>query len=212
MKLAVKTPGKIRNLLFDLGNVLMDIDIHRTVEAFKALRIEGLAEKDIHPHQKDFFLQLELGAISPDEFIAILRRTYPVAADVTDAQLWDAWNALLLDFEPRRFELLRRLRPQYRIFLLSNTNLPHRQCFLERFRRQMGTDFESYFDKCYYSDALRMRKPDPGIYRYVLQDAGIEAQETFFIDDNACNFPGAEALGLNCCHLTRDRHVCDLFE
>ena len=211
MRLLLKTPREIKNLIFDLGNVLMDIDIRKTLEAFRTLHIDGLQEADIHPHQKDFFLQLELGTITPDEFIEAIRRAYPDARRIDEALIWKAWDALLLDFEPRRFELLKRLAPDYRIFLLSNTNLPHRRTFLEKFKRQIGADFESYFEKCYYSDALKMRKPDPAIYRYVLDDAGIRAEETLFIDDNACNLPGAESVGLNTYRLTRDRHVCDLF-
>lgn len=164
MKLKLFKDKEIKNIIFDLGNVVLDIDISLTMREFENIGIGGLKIEDIHPHQKDFFLALEVGTISNDDFLIELRKTYPIKGEVSDAQIWGAWNKLLLEFNPKRIELIKNLSSQYNIYLLSNTNHPHRVFFLEKFEREFGYPFESLFKKCYYSDVMKLRKPDPKIY------------------------------------------------
>lgn len=212
MKLKKDFPSEIKDIIFDLGGVLLDIDLQKTVDAFERLHIRGLRPEDIHPRQKRFFLDLELGLISEKDFIREIRTAYPDAARIPEEEIWAAWNALLGGFDPQRFALLRRLQPRYRLYLLSNTNLPHRLCYLQRFREQTGEDFESFFTKCYYSDVLKMRKPDVRIYRHVIEDAGLVPGETLFIDDNACNFSGACEAGLHTFLLRKNQPLAAIFE
>lgn len=212
MRLKIETGENIENIIFDLGGVLLDIDVRKTLDAFEKLHIKGLKAEDIYPNLKSCFLELEIGALSPDEFIEAIRKEYPDARNVDEMQFWKAWNALLLDFVPACFDLLEKVRRDYRIYLLSNTNLPHRKRYLQRFEEQMHRPFESYFEKCYYSDALHMRKPDKAIYEYVVRDAGIDPCKTLFIDDNTCNFSGAEEAGLHCYHLKKGHNIAELFE
>lgn len=206
----------IRNIVFDFGGVLLDIDIRLTVDAFRRLGLSGLQSAEIHPHNAGVFLQLELGNISEGQFIHTLQSYVPAGHPVpTPEQIMDAWNALLLPYDWRRFELLDRLRESgYRVFLLSNTNLPHRQFFIDRFDREnpAGRKFESYFDRCFYSDAMHLRKPDPEIYLAALQEAGLKAGETLFIDDNKPNTDAASGLGIHTVHLLPPTTVFDLFE
>lgn len=202
----------VENVIFDLGNVILDIDIMFTIREFEKLGIDGLSIEDIHPHQKDFFLALELGTISDEEFIEKLHETYPSSKSVDNQLIWDAWNKLILEFDVRRLELLKKVAKKYNIYLLSNTNHPHRVYFLEKFIRDYGYNFESLFLKCYYSDEMKLRKPDPLIYSTLIDDAGIVAEKTLFIDDNYCNFSGAEAVGLKWYHLTGGETILDLFE
>lgn len=206
----------IRNIVFDLGGVLLDIDPRLSIEAFRELGVTGFTISDICRDNRDVFLEVELGRISEDEFIDALQGLVPEGIPrPTPEALRDAWNALLLPYDWRRFSLLDRLRESgYRLFLLSNTNLPHRRCFVDRFEREHpgGRRFESYFDRCFYSDALHLRKPDPAIYRHLLREAELRPEETLFIDDNRTNTDSAAALGIQTLHLAAPRTVFNLFE
>ncbi|CDN32939.1 HAD superfamily hydrolase [Mucinivorans hirudinis] len=203
---------KIRNIIFDLGNVLWDIDISLSVRAFARLGLTGLKETDIHPNNIGLFLDLEIGAITNAEFWAGLSKFNPTR-QVSEAELSAAWNLLLLPIDFRRYELLDRLHNNYNVYLLSNTNLPHREYFLTRFfvENPAGREFESYFDRCFYSDAMHLRKPDPRIYSQLLEQAGIRAEESLFIDDNAPNLVGANEVGLHTYHLKKPEKIFNLF-
>lgn len=201
----------IKNIIFDLGGVLVDIRIDKSVEAFRKLNIKGLDVSDIHPHQKGFFLDYELGLISTGEFIACIRCRYDCSA-VDDAAIRSAWNVLLQDIDMRRFRLLERLRKKYRLFLLSNTNELHIGELRRNFRETSGgTEFESYFDGCFYSHVMHLRKPDARVYSQVIETTGIDPAQTIFIDDNDCNFSGALSAGLNVYHLTGGETILDFF-
>lgn len=206
----------VRNIIFDFGGVLLDIDIRLTINAFGAFGLNALKADEIHPHNAGVFLQLELGNITEEQFIRTLQSYVPAGRPVPDReQLLGVWNALLLPYDWRRFELLDRLRESgYGIFLLSNTNLPHRQYFIDRFNREnpAGRTFESYFDRCFYSDAMHLRKPEPEIYLAALREAGIRAGETLFIDDNKPNTDAAAKLGIQAFHLAAPSTVFDIFE
>lgn len=212
MKYINDSEDKIKNVIFDLGGVLLDIDVSLTVKKFDELNISGLKKEDIHPNQQDFFLDIETGHISNDEFIEKIRQTYPDARNTPEQDIWDAWNALLLDFDLSRFELIRKLSDTYNIYLLSNTNLPHRLYYIKRFYEQAGQSFESYFKKCYYSDEMLTRKPNRDIYEAVVADAAINPAETLFIDDNEPNFEGAKAVGIVCHHLKAPQTIHDIFK
>ncbi|WP_298064015.1 HAD family phosphatase [uncultured Rikenella sp.] len=215
MQLKPAIASGIRNLIFDFGGVLLDIDIRRTVEAFRRLGLAGLNPAEIHPQNTGIFLDLELGTVSEEAFVARLQSCAAGGLPVpTREQLLNAWNALLLDYDWRRFGLLDRLRESgYKVFLLSNTNRPHREYFIRKFDREnpAGRPFESYFDRCFYSDVMHLRKPDPAIYRTVLREAGIAAGETLFIDDNQPNTDAAAELGIQTVHLVPPATIFDLF-
>lgn len=208
----------IRNVIFDLGGVLLDIDVRKTIEAFTRLNLVGFKARELHPDNNGIFLQLETGAITQEQFITTLQsyaKPRPGEPVPTPQQILDAWNALLLEVDWSRFELLDELRQSgYRVFLLSNTNRPHREQFMTTFRsgNPTGREFEDYFDGCYYSDVMRLRKPDPAIYRAVLSDAGLTAAETLFIDDNQPNTDAAARVGIQVYHLRSPKTIFDLFE
>lgn len=204
----------IRNIIFDFGGVLLDLDISRTIDAFARLNLNKLDPKQIHPYNHGLFLDFEIGEISPGEFIARLKDYIPETRP-TDEQIVGAWNAMLLDYDWRRFELLDELRASgYGVFLLSNTNVLHREFFIEKFNRENPEqrEFENYFDRCFYSDTMGMRKPDGIIYQTALKEAGIDAARTLFIDDTAVNTDAARETGIQAHHLSSPSTVLDLFE
>lgn len=205
---------KIKNIIFDFGGVLLDIDINKTIEAFEKLGINGLTTNDIYPNPKDCFIELEKGTMSTKDFFDYLLENYPTDKPVSQKDLYEAWAALLLPYKEENVALIKRLKAQnYNIYLLSNTNYPHRIRFLNNFTRQFGYDMESLFDKCYYSDDLGMRKPDSQIYKHVIEDAGIDPCETMFVDDTESNLDAARLCGITTRHLNlqQGQRVVDLF-
>jgi putative hydrolase of the HAD superfamily len=128
----------------------------------------------------------------------------------TREQVLAAWNVMLLDFPPERVELLKKLKSKYRIFLFSNTNHIHLQHFHQTFRQEFGSDLDDLFEKAYYSHLIKLRKPDVVAYEYVINDSGINAAETLFIDDAGVNVEGAQKAGLQGFHLTGGKTILDL--
>lgn len=213
MKLSI--PGfpvdEIENIIFDFGGVIMDINIGRTLVAFNNLKIEGLDSDDIISGHKKFLLDLELGLITPSQFIDAIHTEYPGAKNVNEKEIWDAWNALLQPYDRGRIEMLEKINQSYRTYLLSNTNFPHRVKFKEMYRKQFGENFDDLFIQCFYSDEMHLRKPDQEIYKQVMDSIRLNPRKTLFIDDNEANITGARKFGLHTYHLTGGERITDLF-
>ena len=189
----------IENIIFDLGNVIIDLDIDRTWQHLKHWLGDDyeLKLKNIRPND-DIFIQFEIGAITEEIFFETLRSTSDTPLSIR--QLKEAWNAMLIQIPVQRFDMLLRLKRQYNVFLLSNTNKTHVDWVDGYLKTVYGfsiQDFdERYFHKSYYSHLIHWRKPDAAIYEYVLQDAGLKPDNTLFIDDNFYNIEGAKKVGL----------------
>ena len=205
------SPESVEALVFDLGGVLLDVQLQRTLRAFEALDIRGLGAAEVINGNRACFRDLELGLITQEEFAEAVRRTFPAVAAIPDEQLLEAWNAMLMPFDVQRVELLRELGKRCPVYLLSNTNLPHRIRFRESFRERFGGSFDELFVRCFYSDELHLRKPDPEIYRSVARQIGTPPGKLLFIDDNAANVSAARGEGWQACHLTGGITVTDLF-
>lgn len=172
------SPESVEALVLDLGGVLLDVQLQRTLRAFEALDIRGLGAAEVIDGNRACFRDLELGLITQEEFAEAVRRTFPAVAAIPDEQLLEAWNAMLMPFDVQRVELLRELGKRCPVYLLSNTNLPHRIRFRESFRERFGGSFDELFVRCFYSDELHLRKPDPEIYRSVARQIGTPARKT----------------------------------
>lgn len=185
----------IKNIIFDLGGVILNLDNQRTTDAFVALGLKNIKEYFGHGHAASFFKDYEVGKISDRQFIDAIRET--TGLNAPDQVIVDSWNALLLDFPPERIELLEQLRKNYRIFLFSNTNALHLSALRDIYTRTFGSgSLEDHFEKTYYSHLLGMRKPDRASYEYILQENGLSGPETLFVDDAIINVEGAEQAGL----------------
>ncbi|HEV2353381.1 MAG TPA: HAD family phosphatase [Puia sp.] len=186
----------IRNIIFDLGGVIINLDNRRTEQAFISLGVKDFGKYFGHGFAESFFRDYEVGKLTDQEFIGSIRG-YAGLDHVADQAIVDGWNALLLDFPPERIRLLGELRKSYRIFLFSNTNALHltalRQIWIKSFG---GGSLEDYFDKTYYSHLMGMRKPDPASFRYILEENNLIGNETLFVDDAIVNVEGAEQAGL----------------
>ena len=186
----------IKNIIFDLGNVILNIDINKSEIEFKKHGLENFDQLYSLVSQTKIFDYLETGKISPQEFYSQLRQISNT--DLDDKIIETCWNALILDFPPKRIELLLSLKNKYRIFLLSNTNAIHYEYYNANFIKEFGfTSFDEIFERAYYSHTIGFRKPDLQAFEFVLNDSKLKASETLFIDDNKENIEAAKQLGIN---------------
>lgn len=183
-----------KNIIFDLGGVLLDLDFQRSVDAFKKLGVENFDAMFSQFKADQLFEKLETGMISENEFYKKIReRTVQV---ITNADIDSAWNALILHFRIQSLAFLEKLEARYRIYLLSNTNSIHLRHFQKLFGRETGKPLlDVYFRKAWYSHEIRLRKPGARVFEYVLQQEKLRAAETFFIDDTVGNIETARRLG-----------------
>ena len=186
----------------------MNIDFKKTEAAFAELGFTDFKQHMTQFHITPFFEEYETGKITDDQFVEGIQKI--AGKPLTEAQIIHAWNALLLDFPLTRIELLEKLRKQYRIFLLSNTNELHHNAFQQSLHALTGKLLEDIFEKTYYSHGVNLRKPDTAIYQLVLDENKLEPSETLFIDDTASNFSGAEEAGIETFHLKAPMTILDI--
>lgn len=215
MKLRHDFSPAIRNIFFDFGGVIMDVFLARTMDAFMKMGVSKLRVEQTQAGSGTFFDGHERGTVSSEKFLEELRKLIPDGASIPEEKIWEAWHALLGGYVPERIELLRTLarEKRYRIFVLSNTNPPHRKRIREMFREQFGGDFDAIFEKTFFSDELGCVKPEAKIYELAAQKAGTVPEESLFIDDNSANVEGARACGWHAYHLVVGKEtILDLFE
>ena len=199
----------IKTVIFDLGGVIYDVDYNKTINAFKALGIDRFEEVYAKAGQSDLFNDLEEGKISSEVFVERINKLS--GYDITSSEIFNAWNDMLLGFMPDALDCLKRLSSNYRIFLLSNTNEIHIQEIEKRVGCAFFSDFCSLFEKVYLSHELGLRKPHTDIFKYILEEQGLKANETLFIDDSIQHIEGAIKAGLQAHHLTDNQTIDQLF-
>lgn len=183
-----------KNILFDLGGVLLNINYHKTQEAFKELGFHDFEEMYTQYTADALFEELETGKVSADEFYTKIMKGK--AEHITRPQVAFAWNNMLLDFREKSLEFLEKIAERYGLYLLSNTNEIHLSAFEQILKNQTGLEsLDKFFTKAYYSHRVNLRKPNNDIFEFVLADAGIKAEETLFIDDSWNNIEAAKKLG-----------------
>ncbi len=155
-------------------------------------------------------LQYEVGEITEEDFLSGVQKH---TNDGSIADIRAAWNSILADFPFYRLEFLQILSKKYRLFLLSNTDAIHIATFEQKTGESFYTDFYQCFEKVYFSFEIGMRKPNPDVYSFVLDQHGLQANQTLFIDDKKENTDAAAALGLHVWNLQVGKEdVIDLFE
>ncbi|MDE6456977.1 MAG: HAD family phosphatase [Muribaculum sp.] len=184
----------VKNLLFDLGGVIMDIRRENCEQAFRQLGMDSIGDYLGDYGQKGPFAALEEGNITEQEFRDSVRALIP--RDVTDEEIDKAFNRFLTGIPLRRLEELRRLRKDYKLYLLSNTNSIMWRQDIARYFRQEGKSLEDYFDGIVTSFEAKCCKPDPAIFRLVVEKCGISPEETIFFDDSKANVEAASQLYL----------------
>lgn len=194
----------INAIIFDFGDVFINLDKQATIDGLKKL---GLSKWNDDLNQLN--IEYETGQISRENFIGGIQKHIPNASS---DDILKAWNAVLLDFPLYRLEFLQMLSKKYRLFLLSNTDAIHIETFEQNNGASFYGDFYKCFEKVYFSFEIEMRKPNPEIYSYVLNNHDLQAKRTLFIDDKKENTDAALSLGLHVWNLqVGQEDVVDLF-
>lgn len=188
-----------KNIIFDLGNVLYDIDFEKTYHAFEQLGISNFENHFTLNKSDALFFDLEKGLVDETAFCAGFNQLFNLS--LTEEQIIHAWNALLIGFRKESIDWVKANNNQFNTFLYSNTNQIHYDHFIPQYSKELGGDFELLFKKPYYSHQMGQRKPDPNSYKWILEREGLIAAETLFVDDNEPNIVAAASVGLKVVHL-----------
>src|ERR1700756_2228507 len=186
----------VKNIILDFGGVLLNIDYQLTEQAFIKLGCINFKEMYSQAAQTDLFNKFETGDISETVFFEELKNRSGIEK-ITEHKLKDAWNAMLINFPQENYAMLKELKKNYRVFLLSNTNETH----IHEFEKLVTTtcpvtEFENLFEKIYYSYKMGVRKPNTACFLRVLHENNLNTEETIFIDDSFQHIEGAQKAGL----------------
>ena len=184
----------IRDIVFDFGGVLTTIDTERALQKFRDLGIEN-PEQYINSYcQKGPFYQLENGDITAEGFCTALGKLCD--REITFEQAKDAWLGFLVEIHTHLLEYLQTLRGEYRLSVLSNTNPFIQSWALTSEFTPNGKSLADYFDMLFFSYRMNCSKPSAEIYRKMLADGNMKAEETLFVDDSTKNIEAAANEGI----------------
>ena len=201
----------IKNVIFDLGGVIINLDFNRTISAFNKLGQVPFESLYTQAKQNEIFDLLDKGKITEADFFAELKKLTKFTGSGND--MLAAWNALLLDVPEDRLDVLVKMKHNYNTYLLSNTCEPHITAFERELKKEYGVrNFDDYFDKVYYSCRMGMRKPEKEIFEFVLAENDLKPEETVFIDDSPQHVKGAGDCGINAFLLQKNMEVGDLLK
>ena len=202
---------KIKNIIFDLGGVILDID--ETV-VYKELEKMGIKTSEL-AHSKEFIeimSKFDTGIYTAPTFRKRMKALLGLEK-MTDEKFDSIWNAMLLDIPRERVEAIEKVKKHYKIFLMSNTNVIHYDLYVRDLQLRFGyNEFDELFDKSYFSFAEHLEKPDPRFFELILDHEGLLPEETLFIDDTEKNINIAKSLGINTYHISREELVRNLFD
>jgi len=194
----------IKNIIFDLGDVIINIDVPLASSSFAALSDKPLEEVRGLIIKNEVFKKFETGHLTATEFRDYIRQLLH-QPEWKDEDIDMAWNSLLLDIPSQRIQKLQELAQKgYRLFLLSNTSSIHIEEVNQILNKTTGVQqLNDLFEKLYLSYEMGIMKPADGIYEQLLADANIMASETLFLDDNADNIQAASTLGIHTIHVQK---------
>ena len=188
-----------KNILFDLGGVILDINVQATLKGFYELGFPAEL-MDIHDSMStDIYHKYGTGKLNTEQFRNQIRKVAGV--EMSDQAFDDAWNSMLVRFPEDRIALLKVLSKRYDLYMLSNTSALHVKVFEKMYLDVAGEPMQQVFKKIYYSHEIGWNKPDREAWEYVIKDALIKPEETLFLDDNIHNIKAAQELEFQAIHI-----------
>jgi glucose-1-phosphatase len=196
----------IKNIIFDLGGIILNINYLKTSQCFKNFGVVNFDDLYTQENQSLLFEEFEKGNLSSQQFLNELRQK----TGLTENKIISAWNAMLLDLPKERLNFITHLREKYRVFLLSNTNEIHIHSFEDSLKKANLLDlYYSSFEKVYYSCRMRKRKPNKDCFEMVLQESNLVPSETIFIDDSIQHIEGAKKTGIKAYLMGQNSSIID---
>jgi putative hydrolase of the HAD superfamily len=197
-------------LIFDLGNVIIDIDYQRSLNLIKSLLPSSFDQKVDFFYATDFHKKYEKGLIDSPTFRNSVRSYFD--QDWSDAKVDELWNSLLGKIPQDRLELVSKLKQSFQVGILSNTNQIHIEAVYDLLKSDFGMErFEPLFDWVFYSHKMGLAKPSPEIYSSMLASLGTSADRVIFFDDLEANVSGARSMGIQAVHVTGPEVIFDFF-
>ena len=200
---------EIKSIIFDLGGVILNLNYSKTEDEFKKIGV--LNFKEFYSQKKQTFLfdDFEKGKIKSEEFISSFKESGNLK--IKEIDFINAWNAMLLEIAIEKLQFIDGLKKDYKIILLSNTNEIHIKKFEDDLKKNnMLEQFYKCFDKIYYSSRMGKRKPEENCFNQVLEENGLIAENTLFIDDSIQHIEGAKKVGVKTFHLEKNKSILDL--
>ncbi|TKC10670.1 HAD family phosphatase [Pedobacter polaris] len=187
----------IKNIIFDYGNVIFEINFKRTQDALLQLGIANSTEFYGHRNQNPIFDDFEMAGVSSEEFRAEIRNAAN-NQNLTNQQIDEAWNSLLIGVSANNHDVLLATKKKYRTFLLSNNNEIHYDWIIKHIKERYNiNNYDDFFEKAYFSQIMKLRKPNVNIFEQVIKENNLNAAETLFIDDSPQHIEGAKKAGLH---------------
>ena len=203
--------SKIKNIIFDLGGVILDIDENVVYLELEKMGID-ITELSRSKEFIDIMSKFDTGIYTAATF---RKKTKALLGQekMTDQKFDTIWNAMLFDIPRERIEAIEKVKKHYKIFLMSNSNVIHYDLYVRDLQLRFGyNEFDELFNKSYFSFAEHLEKPDPRFFELILDHENLLPEETLFIDDTAVNIEAAKSLGIKTYHIRRDELVRNLFE
>ncbi len=186
----------IKNIIFDYGNVIFEIDFNRTQNALLQLGITDISSFFAHKNQNLLFNNFETASITPTQFRDGIRAAAN-NLELKDQQIDAAWNSLLIGVCAGNHQILLAVKKKYRTFLLSNNNQIHYDWIVNYLKQNFELEnYNDYFEKSYFSQQMGLRKPNVQIFEQVITENNLNPKETLFIDDSPQHIAGAKKAGL----------------
>lgn len=206
-----KIAMNIKTIIFDLGGVVLDIDPQLSINEFKKLGLKDDSLFKDNDFIENVIRKFERGILTPEVFRNKIREY--TGLNLTDAQIDDAWNAILYDIPAERIHIIEEVRKNYKILLFSNSNEIHYDLFIRDLQLRFGyMEFDKLFDKSYFSFDLHLSKPDVEAFEYIMYQNKLQPEETLFIDDLLPNIEAAKSLGWKTYRMVPPERVRDIFE
>ena len=200
----------IKNIVFDLGGVLVDLDFKSAINGLQKAGFANVKEQLQAFDREGIFQKFELGEMTAEEFRSAIRENSTVT--LTDEEVDALWNLMLLEIPREKLELILDLRGKYMVYLLSNTNSIHWDYVCKNAFNYRGFRVSDYFEKTFLSFEMHLAKPDKAIFERMLEDANLLAEETLFIDDSEANCKAAAEVGIHAHHYHIGDDLKEIFE
>lgn len=195
----------VKNIIFDFGDVFINLDKQATYKALAELGVHNISEK-----MMQVYYDYEMGLMTTDDFVSFFHAEFTISKP----DLIKAWNAILLDFPLHRLDFLKKLKKSgdYRLFLLSNTNDLHINWIIKNWGIALYNEFKDCYEQFYLSHEINLRKPNANIYEFVINENNLIPEETYFVDDTLENTVSAETLKIKTWNIDPEKEdVTELF-